>query len=64
MSQTQYLKLIEKEIQRINKIIDFKILHGQDYSKEARDHKILLQKIRVNTKKNFMNKFFPFLFQF
>jgi hypothetical protein len=64
MSQTQYLKLIEREIQRINKVIDFKIIHGEDYSKEARDHKLLLQKIRRNSRKSLISKFLPFLFQF
>ena len=44
MSQKQYLKTIEKEIQRINRIIDMKILRGEEYMKEARDHKLLLKK--------------------
>ncbi len=65
MSQAQYVKMLEREIQRINKIIDFKIIHGVDYSKEARDHKLLLRKVRLNSRrKNLMNKLFPFLFQF
>lgn len=49
MSQTQYLKMLEKEIQKINKKIDLKILQGQVYAKEARDHKLLLQKVRYHT---------------
>ncbi len=65
MSQAQYVKMLEREIQRINKIIDFKIIHGVDYSKEARDHKLLLRKVRLNSRrKNLMTKLFPFLFQF
>lgn len=64
MSQHEYLKLLEKEIQRINKIIDHKIIHGEAYFREARDHKILQRKIRQHTRKNFFNNFFPSLLQF
>lgn len=59
MSQTQYLKTIEKEIQRLNKIIDQKILRGEMYTREARDHKLLLQKVRYHSRKNFFRTFFP-----
>jgi len=58
MSQKQYLKSIEKEIQRINKKIDLKILRGEEYSREARDHKLLLKKIRYNNRRSFFDKFF------
>lgn len=58
MSQKQYLKTIEKEIQRINRKIDLKILRGEEYKKEARDHKLLLKKIRYNNRKSFFDKFF------
>jgi len=58
MSQTQYLKMLEKEIQKINKKIDLKILQGEAYWKEARDHKLLLQKVRYHTRRNFFGKFF------
>lgn len=64
MSQTQYLKLLEKEIQHINKKIDMKIMQGEVYMKEARDHKLLLKKVRYNTRKSFFSKFFPTLFKF
>ena len=50
MSQSQYLKMLEKEIQKINKKIDLKILKGEAYWKEARDHKLLLKKVRYPTK--------------
>ncbi len=64
MSQTQYLKLLEKEIQNINKKIDLKIMQGEVYIKEARDHKLLLKKVRYNSKKGFLSKFFPSFFKF
>ena len=68
MSQKQYLKMLEREIQKINQEIDFKILRGENYSKEARDHKLLLKKVRYNTRKSFFKnlteKFFPSLQRF
>ena len=60
MSQKQYLKTIEKEIARINKIIDLKILRGEEYIKEARDHKLLLKKIRFHNRQNFLKRLFSF----
>ena len=61
MSRQEYLKLLEKELQRVNKIIDYKILHGLEYRNEARDHKMLLRKVRQNNHRSFLNKMFPTL---
>lgn len=60
MSQTQYLKIIERELQRVNQEIDFKIIRGEDYRKEARDHKLLLKKVRYHNRKGFMKRFFQY----
>ncbi len=62
MSQTQYLKMLEREIQRVNRKIDLKILEGRNYMKEAREHKLLLKKVRYHTRRNFFSKFFPTFF--
>ena len=55
--------MLEKEIQKINQKIDLKIIRGEEYWKEARDHKLLLKKVRYHTRQNFFknlfNKFFP-----
>ncbi len=59
MSQKQYLKTVEREIQNINKKIDMKIMRGEVYFKEARDHKLLLKKVRYNSRMNFFSRFFP-----
>lgn len=63
MSQKQYLKILEREIRNINQKIDLKIIRGESYKKEARDHKLLLRKIRLLSKKNLLKnlieKFFP-----
>ena len=64
MTRTQYLKLIEKELHEINKRIDYKIMNGEEYSREARDHKLLLRKIRQNTQRSLFSKFFPSVFQY
>jgi len=59
MTQKQYLKTIEREIKRINKVIDLKILKGEEYRKEARDHRLLLKKIRFYNKQNLFRRLFP-----
>ncbi|MBP7006703.1 MAG: hypothetical protein QG644_65 [Patescibacteria group bacterium] len=61
MSQKQYIKIIERELQKINQEIDLKILRGEDYRKEARDHKLLLRKVRYHARQNFFRRFFPTL---
>jgi len=63
MSQSQYLKMLEKEIQRINQKIDLKILQGESYVKEARDHKLLLKKVRYHTRRNFVGRFINLFFR-
>lgn len=63
MSQSQYLKMLEKEIQKLNKVIDQKIMKGEDYSKEARDHKLVLRKVRYNSRKTFTQKFVHLFFK-
>ena len=63
MSQTQYLKMLEKEIQKLNKTIDQKIVRGLDYSKEARDHKLILRKVRFHTRKSFSDRMVHFFFK-
>lgn len=63
MSQSQYLKMLEREIQKINKRIDLKILQGEKYAKEAREHKLLLKKVRYHTRQSFGQKIVDLLFR-
>ncbi len=63
MSQTQYLKMLEKEIQKINKRIDQKIVQGESYWKEARDHKLLLRKLRYHTRRGLASRFINLFFR-
>ena len=53
MSQKQYLKMLEREIQKVNRKIDEKIMRGEEYRKEARDHKLMLRRMRYLTRQNF-----------
>ncbi len=46
MSKQQYIKALNKEIEKLNGIIDHKILHHYDYKREARRHRELLRQIR------------------
>ena len=59
MSQSQYLKMLEREIQRLNKVIDQKIIKGEAYWREARDHRLILRKIRYHNRQNLFRRIFP-----
>ena len=62
MSKEQYFKIIKKELQRINKKIDDKILRGEEYLSEAREHKLLLRKIRQYNRRNLWARIFSRLY--
>lgn len=63
MSQSQYLKFLEREIQKINKRIDLKIVRGEDYKREARDHKLLLRKVRYHTRASLSSRLINLFFR-
>ena len=46
MSKRQYIEALNKEIQKLNGVIDWKIVHASDYSREARRHRTLLSQLR------------------
>lgn len=46
MNRKEYLRALNEEIQKLNGIIDYKILHNDDYRREARRHKRLLAQLR------------------
>ncbi len=45
MTQHKYVREMERELKKVNEIIDFKILHGFGYREETRIHKKLLHHI-------------------
>lgn len=60
MNREQYIKIIERELQSLNKKIDMKILQGVEYKREARDHKILQKKMLQHSRKSIFSRFsFP-----
>jgi hypothetical protein len=63
MSQNQYLKMLEKEIQKINKVIDAKIVRGQDYRKEARDHKLMVRRMNYHTRRTLTQRMVHLFFR-
>ncbi len=63
MSQNQYLKMLEREIQKINKKIDMKIVRGEEYRNEARNHKLLLKKVRYHTQKSLIQRVIHLFFR-
>ncbi len=63
MSERAYLKALNKEIQKLNEVIDRKILSDVDYHKEAKRHKKLLTQLRRDESRtkitNILSSFFP-----
>ncbi len=45
MTQYKYVREMERELKKVNEIIDFKILHGFGYREETRIHKKLLSQL-------------------
>lgn len=62
MSEQQYIKALNKEIKKLNGIIDDKIMHSYNYSREARRHKVLLRQIKREERKRSSLPMFRFLF--
>ncbi len=61
MSKQEYLKALNTEIQKLNGVIDNKIMHSYDYRREAQRHKVLLRQLRREEKGRVLFNFFsPF----
>ncbi len=63
MSQSQYVRMLEKEIQKINKVIDRKIMQGKDYRREARDHRLMLRRMNYHNKRTFAQRMVNLFFR-
>jgi len=66
MSKTNVEKMLTAELESLNNTIDMKIIKGQSYVKEARQHKYLMARL-VQSKKSrvsFLGRlsFVPMLF--
>jgi hypothetical protein len=60
MSKEQYKKLIERELERINKRIDFKIIKGEGYAHESKRHKLLRESVRKHEESGLFGRFLSF----
>ena len=49
MNKSQLRNELKREINELNKIIDYKILKGLPYTREAHKHKILIARLTVLT---------------
>lgn len=61
MTREQYIKILQREIDKLNKQIDLKIIEGESYAKEAKEHKLLLRKMHQHKRKTFFNQLFSSL---
>lgn len=55
MNRKEYLKALNDEIQKLNGVIDYKILHNDDYRREAYRHKRLLTQLRKEQSARFIS---------
>ena len=58
MSQKEYVSALNQEIQKLNEVIDRKILGDISYAREARRHKQLLAKLRKEEARRLMSRSF------
>ena len=45
MSRFASIRLLKGEIKKVNRLIDYKIIHGLTYGREARYHKSLVHRL-------------------
>ena len=62
MSKKQYIQALNTEIQKLNGVIDRKIMHDADYKREARRHKTLLAQLRREEASRSIGKLFGAFF--
>lgn len=60
MSKQEYLKALNSELQKLNGIIDRKILHDADYRREARRHRDLLARLRKEEARRSLSRLVQF----
>jgi hypothetical protein len=61
MSKQEYIKALNREIQKLNGVIDWKIIHHADYHREARRHRTLLAQLRREEARRKVKGLFRFL---
>lgn len=61
MSQKEYRIVLKKEIEKLNRKIDEKILWGLSYKEESKRHKQLILKMRNLGKQSFWTRTLSFM---
>ncbi|MGI9118095.1 MAG: hypothetical protein ACR2IQ_00925 [Minisyncoccia bacterium] len=56
MSKEQYIKVLERQLEKLNREIDLKVISGQNYTTEARAHAELRKKMRQHKQTTFLNQ--------
>ncbi len=56
MSQKEYIRALNEELQKLNGIIDRKILGEINYTREARRHKLMLTKLRKEESRRLLGR--------
>jgi hypothetical protein len=56
MSQRQYIKMLQSQLQLLNQRIDRRIMTGQSYRALARQHRVLVAKIRSYRNPGFFDR--------
>jgi len=64
MSKSELKYTLKSEITKVNKEIDRKIVRGLPYSREARYHKTLLQRLSIIRRKSFLARSMRFVVAF
>ncbi len=54
MSKTELKHELKLELKKVNKIIDYKIVRGLPYAREARAHKLLLARLAIINKTSWL----------
>jgi len=62
MTRSQYIARLRKQLTHINQVIDYKIMHDMRYQAESRKHKLIVQRIREQTRQKYFGRLFPALF--
>lgn len=62
MTREQYIRILQRELDKLNQAIDMKIISGENYSKESKEHKLLLKKIYQHSVKSPFNNIFNRIF--
>ncbi len=62
MSEKQFKNYVDKELRRLNEVIDFNIIHGLSYKQEAKRHKALIKQRQKDRYTDFFKKIASFVF--